>query len=79
MNKRHLRSTELKVAWAIISLVLAPIILAVVGVLLFSLYMCVTEGPIESLIVFGLVIILWAFFWACDTITMETEREREKE
>lgn len=75
--KKYLRSTELKVAWTIFSIVVAPIVLSVLGILIYGLYKCVTEGLVESLIIFGSLIILWAFFWACDTIAMETEREKE--
>lgn len=61
---------KLKVAWAVISIVLGPIVLAVAGGLIYALYKCVIESTLESLVVFGLAVVIWAFFWAWDTISL---------
>lgn len=74
LTRRYPTGNKLKIAWAIISIVLGPIILAVVGILLYTLFKCVTESPIESLTVFGLMVLLGAFFWAWDTIAYYDER-----
>lgn len=68
MSKRYPMETKLKIAWAIVSIVLGPILLATTGGFLYVLYQCVAEAPMQSLVLLGIIVVLWAFFWAWDTI-----------